>query len=249
MTPHVRKYREKESHPFPVWNGIFEHRDGIACAIWVFLWCIDKVTEEREGIGIVLGGSPVKIASIAADLKMGEHTIRRHCDALEERNYIRRRRTPYGFVIEVLRSRKFGIWSPRGSVKSGQSFARDSVQKRPASASNLAELTGKNGRNKEDAAVDAAVAALPRSPLWEEIGVNPKSLAPEFMELCEGLYRTKGNQSPYDFLGICMDAWQSRGNRIPRAFAMAKAALRDAPRREAVATFPVADVEDWGRRG
>jgi len=39
-----------------------------------------------------------------------KETVRRHMDSLERENYIRRRRTPFGHVIEVLNSRKFGIW-------------------------------------------------------------------------------------------------------------------------------------------
>jgi hypothetical protein len=115
-------YGEKESRPIPVWNGILEHSGRIACAIWVFLWCLDKVTRESEGVGTVLGGSPVKIPRIAADLEMGEHSVRRHCDLLEKGGYIRRRRTPYGFVIDVLNSHKFGIWHARAKVKNGRPY-------------------------------------------------------------------------------------------------------------------------------
>ncbi len=108
---HGRKYGERDSHPIPLWNGVFEHYDRIGDALWEFAWCIDRITEERDDIGIVLGGSPVKLRTIVDALKGSrKETVRRHMDSLERENYIRRRRTPFGHVIEVLNSRKFGIW-------------------------------------------------------------------------------------------------------------------------------------------
>jgi hypothetical protein len=111
--PGDRKYRGGKSYPIPIWNGIFEHAGRIGEALWEFLWCIDKVTKERDGVGLVLGGAPVKLERIATDLSCGKETARRHFKKLEKEGYIRTRRTPYGQVIEVLNSRKFGIWKPK----------------------------------------------------------------------------------------------------------------------------------------
>src|ERR1700730_14360348 len=103
------------SYPVPIWNGIFEHYGRIGDAIWEFLWCIDKITREEDGVGIVLGGMPVKFERIADELK-GSHkeTVRLHFKLLETEKYIRMRRTPYGHVIEVLNSKKFDIWKRKG---------------------------------------------------------------------------------------------------------------------------------------
>lgn len=245
---HRRKYGEKESRPIPVWNGIFEHYDRIGDALWEFEKCIDWITDEQDGVGIVLGGKPVKVSEIVAAIKGSKkETVRRHMDALEKENFIRRRRTPYGHVIEVLNSHKFGIWKkekPQNDVSLTQEKPIHGSEK-PISGSEKP----KNNTNKEDAAVtqqkDAAVrGALRRSPLWEVIGVKPESLPAELVELSEGLYVRKGEQPLFDFMGIVMDVWQSQGHRIPRALAQAKAALRDAP--VPAEPFPVAETEPWG---
>lgn len=255
MTNHGRKYGEKQSRPIPVWNGVLEHCCRVACGIWVFLWCLDKITEEREGIGVVLGGAPVKISRIAADLQVGEHTVRRHCDHLEKQNYIRRRRTPYGFVIEVLNSRKFEIWHARENVKNGQSHRAETVQKRQVSDAILADLTDKNGRNKEDAAVNAAVDAAGKAPaakssLWETLGIQPKSLSPELRQLCESMYGSKGDQPMTVFLGLCMDLWTDQGEKIPAQLAKAAAEIREREKQRKATAFARPELEalPWANR-
>jgi hypothetical protein len=57
VTLHGRKYRASDSHPMPLWSGIMEHCGRIGSALWEFVWCLDKITEDRDGIGIVLGGT------------------------------------------------------------------------------------------------------------------------------------------------------------------------------------------------
>lgn len=89
-------------------------------------------------------------------------------------------------------------------------------------------------------------AALRRSPFWEAIGVKPETLPAALVELCEGLYPLRGDQSLFEFLGACMDAWQAQGQKIPPALARAKARLRVAARPEDPSPFPVAEVEEWG---
>jgi hypothetical protein len=113
-----RLYRGIQSHAIPVWNGIFEHRKKIGEALWEFLWCLDRITSERDAIGLVFGGAPVKIERIIADLGGDKESIRRHLKKLESGKYIRTRRTPYGQVIEVLNSRKFGVFQKPQSAGS-----------------------------------------------------------------------------------------------------------------------------------
>jgi hypothetical protein len=222
LTSHGRKYGEKESRPIPVWNGVLEHCSRIACAIWVFLWCIDKVTEEREGSGIVFGGAPVKMSKIAADLEIGEHSVRRHFDQLEHERYIRRRRTPYGFVIEVLNSRKFEIWHSRENVKSGRSLPRESVQERPVSPTPLASLTDENGRNKEDAAVDSAIdAAGQAATSWRAIGTD-KLGTPRFRSRWEFLFAHRNGNPISDAMERCIVSCQESGIPVPKPFYDAK---------------------------
>jgi hypothetical protein len=64
--------------------------------------------------------------------------------------------------------------------------------------------------------------------LWDLVGIpeSGRKLHPEFRELCEGLFATKGSQSPGDFMGLCMDLWQSQGKKIPAPFARAADEIR-----------------------
>ncbi len=107
-----RKYGDRASHAIPVWNGLLEHCERIGSAIWEFLWCLDKITEEEDGIGKVLGGAPVKAERITGDLKRGKTVVSKNLQRLKQEGYLKLRRTPYGYVIEVTNSLKFGIWRP-----------------------------------------------------------------------------------------------------------------------------------------
>jgi hypothetical protein len=107
-----RMYRQKRSFPIPVWNGILEHCKKIGPAIWVFLWLLDKITDEKSkpGVGWCLGRAPIKLERIASDLYESSRTVQRHLLRLTKEGYIIRRRTPFGYSIGVRNSRKFGAF-------------------------------------------------------------------------------------------------------------------------------------------
>jgi hypothetical protein len=108
MNRHARKYGANTSYPIPVWNGILEHCQKIGPALWEFLWCIDKVTlEDEHGIGWCLGKTPIDTKRIAADLHEHEHTAHNNLTRLAVDGYIVRKRTPRGYCIGVVNSRKF----------------------------------------------------------------------------------------------------------------------------------------------
>jgi DNA-binding Lrp family transcriptional regulator len=102
-------YGDKPSYPIYVWNGILEakHRKAIGPALWEFLWCVDRITEEKGGVGVVLGRKPVTFAEIAEDLGVSAKTVQRHIDRLQQANYIELILTPRGHQIRVLKSCKF----------------------------------------------------------------------------------------------------------------------------------------------
>jgi DNA-binding MarR family transcriptional regulator len=102
-----------ESFYFPVYSGLLtaQHRERIGPAIWEFLWLISKVTkeieEEGETWGIVLGGKPVKLAEIAAELGGSERNVKRNIARLKDEGYIEAVRAPYGEIYKVRKSKKF----------------------------------------------------------------------------------------------------------------------------------------------
>ncbi len=134
---HGRKFGEKQSYPFPVWSGLLEHRDRIKTAIWTYLWLLDKITTEKDGLGVVNYGKRVRVGDIATDLSSDEKTIRIHLEVLVKGGYIKLRPARYGRVIEVCNSSKFGIWFPHWRAGKTPDLR----------AGNLPDLDSQTGRN------------------------------------------------------------------------------------------------------
>lgn len=139
---HGRKYRGQPSHAIPVWNGILEHRERIGPAIWEFLWCLDKITTEDEnGIGWLLGKTPIDTKRIAADL--GEHpdTAYGNLNRLAAEAYILRKRTPRGYSIGVVNSRKFQAFRSKSDSEEIPNHRESDSEKIPNQAVGDSEKT------------------------------------------------------------------------------------------------------------
>jgi len=115
---------ESKSYPFPVWSGLLsrKHRGQMGTAIWMFLWLLDRVTKERDGWGIVLGGKPIKDKEIAQFFGLHVNSVRSERTILLDGGYIEARRTPYGISYRVRNSRKFGIWGKKRSTGNSHSL-------------------------------------------------------------------------------------------------------------------------------
>jgi hypothetical protein len=87
-----------------------KHVKAIGSARWLYDWILWRVTSEQDGLGRVLGGSPVRCEEIADDLGVGLRTVYRWMRRLRG-GYIRTRHVVsygrHGLSIEVLRSKKF----------------------------------------------------------------------------------------------------------------------------------------------
>ena len=93
----------------PISNGLLcaEHRKRIGIALWEFECLIDKITEEENGWGKVLGGKPISYSEIAKDLGVSERTVAANCRRLEKEGYIRMDLAPHGNKFWVAKSKKF----------------------------------------------------------------------------------------------------------------------------------------------
>lgn len=233
-----------------------EHCGRIGPALWEFVWIIDKITEERDGIGLVLGGAPVKIGHIAIDLNRGEHAVRRNLDRLEDRKYIERTRTPYGFVIKVRNSYKFQIWSRKENVNIGQSGKREW----PKVTDRVAKSDGENvifGRNKEDATEDATVdaaeeAASPLNTLnpWKRLGSGLPMGSPGFQKIFEHYAATRNGNSLSEAMERAIQASQKRGIKVPPPFFDAKRVIEQREIDESVTVTERPELEElpWQTR-
>lgn len=238
-----RRYRDKQSRPIPIWNGVLEHRKRIDAAIWVFLWLVDAITGEKDGFGVIRGGAPVKVQVIAVDLAFDERTVRQHLQALEDRHYIRRRRTPYGYVIEVCNSRKFGIWQGhKRSEENARSEGKRSEEIPGQTGRLCTQRSEENARNKEDAAknaaVDAAAAAQKQSPtskpedsVWSFLTVKPCGPI-SFRTLLESRWASRNGDRPSVVIGETIDAWEAAEGRVPPKARPLFQALEELRRRE-----------------
>lgn len=137
-----------------VQNDLLEpkHYKAIGGAIWFYLWCLDKMTSINEnGIGLVLGGKPIKLQDVNKDLELSDRTYSRYIKTLQTGGYIDATRTPYGYVIKVTKAKKqFGK-----TVKRTVNLAPRTV--------NLAGENRKFGGNKEDNTVDNTITSSEQS--------------------------------------------------------------------------------------
>jgi len=141
-----------DSFYFPVFTGLLteEHVEKIGPALWEFLWLIAKTTKETtengETIGIVLGGRPIKNVEIAESLGTSLRSTERNISRLKKYGYIDTKRTPYGNIFKVKKSKKF--YKDR-TAKNGGTKKREppNIDREPPL---LVERTAKNGGNKED---------------------------------------------------------------------------------------------------
>jgi uncharacterized phage protein (TIGR02220 family) len=102
-------YEMSDSFPIKIWSGILanNHMKKINNSLWEFIWLINKITKEEDGLGYVLKGIPIKIDDIANDLNRCRKTVQRHLKRLEKHGYINLKRTGYGYIITVNKSKKF----------------------------------------------------------------------------------------------------------------------------------------------
>lgn len=113
-----------KSYPIKIWSGLLldGHTQKIENALWEFIWLINKVTKEKDGIGYVLGGTPVKVSDIATDLKRKYQSIYRHLQQLKKNGYIDMKKAPYGLIITINNSKKFNNKSLIKNDKTNESF-------------------------------------------------------------------------------------------------------------------------------
>src|SRR3990167_3582209 len=112
-----------------------KHRVAMRESVWLFLWCLDKMTSIAEdGVGRVLGGRPIKYKEILDDLGITERTYSRWVSILRKGGYIKSIRTPYGLSLSVIRAKKrFGRRdTPKLSYpdtpKQGERYAKTGVE-------------------------------------------------------------------------------------------------------------------------
>jgi hypothetical protein len=181
----------------------------------MFLWCIDRVTTESDGWGIVLGGAPVKDEVIRKCFDVNKDTVHADRERLVKGKYIAVKRTPYGFQYRVRNSRKFGIW-PKKRIREGSESLQRESENTSIPDSEETPLTKKT--MQLDHAVKQQPAALPQKEdlVWGFLKIYPCG-PPKFRSLLESFWNTRNGDLPSDVIGGAINAWETaEGDKPPR---------------------------------
>jgi DNA-binding transcriptional ArsR family regulator len=211
MTLHGRKCGEKASRPIPLWNGLLEqkHFQKIGAALWVYVWLLDRITAEADGEGTLLGGRPIKASEIADTYGMDERSVRNHLDRLRRGGYIHVKHAPYGLLITVLNSMKFGIWKPSNRSDRNTRPDGERSEKIPGEVGKKVPRGRKEPSDviKTQQTQYKHAAAAAGENVWSFLGIAPCG-NPEFQTLLESCWQSKNGETPSLVIGRCLDAWR-----------------------------------------
>lgn len=92
-------------------GGLWEeqHFQRIGPAVWLFGWLIHRQTRERDGVGLVLAGSPLTYQIIGQDTGIAERTLKRWMARLARAGYVQVTHTAHKrMIIRITKAKKFG---------------------------------------------------------------------------------------------------------------------------------------------
>lgn len=90
-------------------NDLLEkkHIEAMDVSLWLYLWCLDKVTSiSEEGVGKVLGGKPITSEFVESEMGISERTYKRWLSTLRSNGYINTKRAPTGLILSVNKAHK-----------------------------------------------------------------------------------------------------------------------------------------------
>ncbi|MDD3926360.1 MAG: HTH domain-containing protein [bacterium] len=142
-----------QGYIIPISNGILDpkHVNQIGQSLWVFMWMIDKTIGEYDDNGLrygkVLNGKAFTTGALASELGIDERTVRRYIARLKKYEYITVKKTRYGMVAEVTKSKKWRTdKNGRTDISSQDKNGRTDCPDR----TNLTARPDKNGRTYTD---------------------------------------------------------------------------------------------------
>lgn len=262
MTAHGRKRGDKLSYPICVWSGIFDHYDKIGPAIWEFLWLVDAITLEENGIGWVYGKSPFKIERIVNDLRGStRRTVERNLARLKNGGYITTQKARYGIVVGVVNSRKIRPRMNLPDTPKVASLAPSHAKNGGTNTPKMADLAAKNGGTGDSILMDNAVrqssrtgeptAAADSPTIWKLLGSDLPMGSLGFQKLFEHYAATRNGNPMSEAMERTIQASSKRGVKVPPPFYEAK---RRVERREAGEfaaptgnEIPELEAEPWAK--
>jgi hypothetical protein len=245
-----KERRDEKTFKIPISNGIFEHYGRLKDARWLLDLFIDWTTKEVPGAngrldGIVLGGKPIRDEDTACAFRgqCSARTTRRWRQRLSRYGYISQKRTPVGYVIRVMKSKKWVRLEAMPSGVIGQKWPDRSAKNGRSEVPDVAGQNGHDrqfrttdhGRSNKDSAVqgrDKAVEeATTAAALLSKEGQNPEwktiNLAPcgseQFRKAWKEIYgKSLTDERDSDVMERCIIACRQSCIDVPRSFYEAK---------------------------
>lgn len=183
-----KKLNNVKGYGIEITNNLLDpkHVKGIGVAIWEYMWLIDKMTSISEnGVGLVLGGKPIKLEEIAEEIGKNKFTIRVNLERLKKAGYINLKRTPYGQIISVNKAKKrFGRVA--GNTNSDAKRVEENTNSRVYETTNSAlvkppTLNQENTNSNKTVAVDTTVDITKETGVASN-GSHPKTPVQECHE-------------------------------------------------------------------
>ena len=144
-----------------VTNNLLEkkHRKAMGTAVWEFMWFLDKITRiDDDGVGWVLGGKPINLDDIVAELGIHPVNVSKNLTKLEKAGYIHIIHAPYGMSVRVAKAKK------RFSSKDKKSFS-DNAKPLPKTISENAKPNIRQDSINDNTVLLAAGAAPEKEKL------------------------------------------------------------------------------------
>jgi hypothetical protein len=95
-------------------NAILEpkHYRAMKDALWLYTYLLDRQTRgiDKDGLGQVAGGAPIRDSDIGSTIGSSVRTISRWRQRLRKHTYIKARRTPFGYCYAITKPKK---WTKR----------------------------------------------------------------------------------------------------------------------------------------
>jgi hypothetical protein len=90
-------------------GGLFEQRHcaRMGASIWLYGWLVLRQTSQHDGVGWVLGGSPITYREIEEETGFNRRTLERWMRDLRRAGYIETQTAPAGIVVRITKAKKF----------------------------------------------------------------------------------------------------------------------------------------------
>jgi hypothetical protein len=176
--------RSETNYEVGIRNGLLEpkHYRAIGDAVWLYMYLVDKQGKQvdKNGLGKVAGGMPLRDEDIAGTFGCERKTVRRWRKILICGGYIMAKRAPHGYVYAVTKPKKWKVPAKSDGTQTAHHSPLVMGQERPSDGTQMAQRWDITGTcNKSCIATEAAV--VPKAAT----AVSESQMESEFLKVWE----------------------------------------------------------------